>query len=104
MRKRLTGLIEKVKERIDKIKYYNGVMENPLEFLEELERELEDIDSMLPDENCIYDEDDLEDSKELGKRIGYEQAMSLVVKNVLQNAKLKSRGDMIDAVERLELK
>lgn len=77
----------------DRMRYYNGKSLN----LEEVDELIKDL-GLIGDHECEYNGDAVSDARSSG----FDRAKTLITDNVLKNAELKKRQDMIDAVENLE--
>lgn len=85
-------LINTLQDRIDRVKYYGEKIDAP-DLLGELLKELDSID-----ESAMYNDEDLE----AAYARGFNEAKEQVIGLVLQNASLKKRDTMIEAVRELE--
>jgi len=99
MNNTLKTLIEKVQSKADEIRYYNGKIEDPGEFLDTIVKGLEAVQD--EHEFCSTPEQ-LEEAEEIAAQSGFKQAKERIIETVLKNSVLKRRGDMIAAVEKME--
>lgn len=87
---RLAHVIKELSEMHDQVKYHGGKIGNIPEFLEGLCDELRSINA-----------DEIVEARAAGAENGFNYARNLVLKNILQNPALKKRGEMIEALEKL---
>lgn len=85
-------LINTLQARIDRIKYYGDEVDVS-ETLEEVIKEIDDVA-----EAYEFTQSDLDDAIDQG----FERAKERIIEEILENASLKKRGEMIDAVKRIE--
>lgn len=83
-------LINTLQARIDRIKYYG----DQVDASETLEEVIKEIDNS---EEYEFTQSEMEDAVVQG----FDKAKQRIIKEVLENASLKKRGEMIDAVNRM---
>ena len=89
----ITEMIEKVEKLVDEVKYYGQIP--TLETVEDLLVCLKEVESWLENQECDSCGDQFNE--------GISRAKLLVTEKVLRNTALKTRGEMIEAVEKLEM-
>lgn len=91
--------IDQLRLEIDRIKYYDRkptpeevatALENMIDFLEELKRD-------------VYRPEIIENEEANVRDVGFKHAKILVIHKVLENKELKTRDEMIAAVDKLEV-
>ena len=87
---RLAHVIKELEEMHDQVKYYGGKIGNIPEFLEGLCDELRSINS-----------DEILEARTIGATNGFNYARNSIIRGVLKNSELKTRGQMIEATEKL---
>lgn len=87
---RLAHLIKKLDEMHDQVKYHGAIIPNVPDFLQGLSDELRSIGW-----------DEVYEAKAIGAERGFNHARKLVDRLILKNATLKTRGEMIAALENL---
>lgn len=92
----LYELIEKLESKCDRLRYYNEELGNPVDFIMDLVTTLRNVEEYQHDD-CMT-----QDDVDVWKEESWRECKHAVIKEVLQNAKLKTRGEMIEAVEELE--
>lgn len=96
----LQYVIDKLQAKADEIRYYKGKIEDPNEFFDATIATLETIRDHY--ENCSTIEE-VEEREALAAQAAFKSAVSRIIEKVLKNSELKRRGDMIAAVEKMEL-
>ena len=84
---RIKNLIDRLSDQLDRIKYHNESIVDWTQFLEELVDELKSLSAVELEEAYAS---------------GFDKARVMVREKVIQNAALKNRGDMINAILELE--
>ena len=87
---RIAFIIKRLDEMRDQVKYHGVVVDDLPHFLEDLSDELRSIGA-----------DEIIEARASGTENGFNYARKLVLQNILQNPTLKTRGEMITALEDL---
>ena len=87
---RVANIIKRLDEMYDQVKYHGGSIPDVPEFLLGLSDELRSINA-----------DEIVEANAKGAENGFNHARNSIIREVLKNSELKTRGDMIKATEKL---